>query len=238
MGHDRPDLAPSLVEGSDHQLASAADSSTSFPSIAKRRRLSKVKALPEIRRSLSTPHMRSLALGESGALSPTSDKRRNKLGYHRTSVACGEQHPENAQAGWSADICDQGHCRRRKIRCLLAPDDPQGRCSNCIRLKKECNFYPVEQVMSPDPRAPGSIKMDVANGAPSTSSSSSPQTAATPRKEHMDEFGAYQTGPAHTGPGYGDGDARYAMAPSNEGWSCAVILTFSRSFLIHDSVTT
>ena len=33
------------------------------------------------------------------------------------------------------------HCRRRKIRCV--PDN-QGRCSNCIRLKKECNFYPVE----------------------------------------------------------------------------------------------
>lgn len=40
---------------------------------------------------------------------------------------------------------ETGHCRRRKIRCLLAPDDPHGRCSNCIRLKKECNFYPVDQ---------------------------------------------------------------------------------------------
>ncbi|KAK6361083.1 hypothetical protein TWF730_004833 [Orbilia blumenaviensis] len=52
------------------------------------------------------------------------DKKRNKLGYHRTSVAC-------------------GHCRRRKIRCILAKDE-SGRCSNCIRLKKECSFYPVE----------------------------------------------------------------------------------------------
>ncbi|KAI1959109.1 hypothetical protein LOZ58_004817 [Ophidiomyces ophidiicola] len=55
-----------------------------------------------------------------------ADKKRNKLGYHRTSVAC-------------------VHCRRRKIRCLLAPEDPQGRCENCIRLKKECHFYPVDQ---------------------------------------------------------------------------------------------
>jgi hypothetical protein len=37
-----------------------------------------------------------------------------------------------------------GHCRRRKIRCLLQKDDAQGRCSNCIRLKKECTFYPVD----------------------------------------------------------------------------------------------
>jgi len=35
--------------------------------------------------------MRHLALGASGELSPTSSKPRNKLGYHRTSVACGKQ---------------------------------------------------------------------------------------------------------------------------------------------------
>jgi hypothetical protein len=38
-----------------------------------------------------------------------------------------------------------GHCRRRKIRCLLAADGPAGRCSNCIRLKKECIFYQVKR---------------------------------------------------------------------------------------------
>ena len=35
-----------------------------------------------------------------------------------------------------------GHCRRRKIRCHVDPTDTQGRCSNCIRLKKKCNFIP------------------------------------------------------------------------------------------------
>ncbi|EZF47262.1 hypothetical protein H103_08839 [Trichophyton rubrum CBS 288.86] len=44
------------------------------------------------------------------------------------------------------------HCRRRKIRCLLAPDDTQGRCENCIRLKKECHFYPVDQQPAVDKR--------------------------------------------------------------------------------------
>lgn len=37
------------------------------------------------------------------------------------------------------------HCRRRKIRCLVAADDTQGRCENCIRLRKECQFFPVDQ---------------------------------------------------------------------------------------------
>ena len=37
------------------------------------------------------------------------------------------------------------HCRRRKIRCLAAADDAQGRCENCIRLRKECQYFPVDQ---------------------------------------------------------------------------------------------
>lgn len=55
----------------------------------KKRRSSKSKIPGELRRSTSTPHMRNLALATSGDLSPTSNKARNKLGYHRTSVACG-----------------------------------------------------------------------------------------------------------------------------------------------------
>ncbi|CAI7668331.1 unnamed protein product [Penicillium manginii] len=70
------------------------------------------------------------AVVETMATTPNSamdnDKKRNKLGYHRTSVAC-------------------VHCRRRKIRCLVATDDTQGRCENCIRLRKECQFFPVDQ---------------------------------------------------------------------------------------------
>ncbi|KAF3942214.1 hypothetical protein ABW19_dt0202164 [Dactylella cylindrospora] len=77
--------------------------------------------------AVSAPPMPSASTTDD--LSPVAlayqlDKKRNKLGYHRTSVAC-------------------GHCRRRKIRCILAKDE-SGRCSNCIRLKKECSFYPVE----------------------------------------------------------------------------------------------
>ncbi|KAF2873075.1 hypothetical protein BDV95DRAFT_490388 [Massariosphaeria phaeospora] len=130
----------------------------------KKRRSSKGKIPAEIRRSSSTPHMRNLALGASGELSPTADKRRNKLGYHRTSVAC-------------------GHCRRRKIRCLLA-DDPQGRCANCIRLKKECNFYPVEQNPEPQRSQTGPVK----DGVPASSGTSSPRHPTSISGEKIEEF--------------------------------------------------
>lgn len=64
-----------------------------------------------------------------------------------------------------------GHCRRRKIRCLLAPDDAQNRCANCIRLKKDCNFFPVDQQPQFDRRPRASSKADTRG---STSSESSP----------------------------------------------------------------
>jgi len=68
-----------------------------------------------------------------------------------------------------------GHCRRRKIRCLLQKDDNQGRCINCIRLKKECNFYPVETT---DRRPRSLSKPDIStNEASSSTSSPSPGIA-------------------------------------------------------------
>ncbi|KAF2404587.1 hypothetical protein EJ06DRAFT_211078 [Trichodelitschia bisporula] len=140
-------------------------------STIKKRRPSKVQITSEVRRSASTPQIRGLAEKDSGMGSPTAaDKRRNKLGYHRTSVAC-------------------GHCRRRKIRCLLPnPEDMHGRCLNCIRLKKECNFHPVnsEQPMSTDGRGPGSRK-DTGSVAPSSSTQSSPR-ASIPSHQSTEEL--------------------------------------------------
>ncbi|OAP57034.1 hypothetical protein AYL99_09147 [Fonsecaea erecta] len=79
----------------------------------------------------SSPNVRDMA-AEGPPPSP-ADKKRNKLGYHRTAVAC-------------------VHCRRRKIRCISDYNDPVGRCSNCIRLKKECIFLPI------DPQNPPTTK--------------------------------------------------------------------------------
>lgn len=55
----------------------------------KKRKASKGKLPSDLKRSQSTPHIRGLAMSDTSAISPTIDKRRNKLGYHRTSVACG-----------------------------------------------------------------------------------------------------------------------------------------------------
>ena len=79
---DRLDSIQSAFTGQEPTTQSIHHSS-------KKRRSSKSKVPSDLRRSSSTPHMRHLALGNAGDLSPTSNKPRNKLGYHRTSVACG-----------------------------------------------------------------------------------------------------------------------------------------------------
>ncbi|KAF1941951.1 hypothetical protein EJ02DRAFT_185427 [Clathrospora elynae] len=152
---------------------------------SKKRRPSKSKVPPELRKSSSTPHMRHLALVTSGELSPTSNKPRNKLGYHRTSVAC-------------------GHCRRRKIRCLLAPDDSSGRCANCIRLKKDCNFYPVEHNPDmPQSQAVSSSSSSVVQ--PRTPTTTSPHHPPPTSDETLGEFRTPFSGHTSTGQpsGYG-----------------------------------
>ncbi|KAK4153426.1 Halotolerance protein 9 [Chaetomidium leptoderma] len=115
----------------------------------------------ELRRSISTPGVgpqqpstpqQSTAPGND----PAGDRRRNKLGYHRTSVAC-------------------GHCRRRKIRCVPSQNDVQGRCINCIRLKKECSFFPVDQQPPVDTRQKSGSRSSVGPKVASASSSPSMQ---------------------------------------------------------------
>lgn len=53
----------------------------------KKRKASKSRP-SDLRRTASTPHLGKIAPGDGGMLSPTSDKKRNKLGYHRSSIAC------------------------------------------------------------------------------------------------------------------------------------------------------
>ncbi|KAL2022793.1 hypothetical protein VTK56DRAFT_4609 [Thermocarpiscus australiensis] len=102
---------------------------------------------------LTAPQQSPVASGQD----PAGEKRRNKLGYHRTSVAC-------------------GHCRRRKIRCVPAQNDVQGRCINCIRLKKECSFYPVDQQPPLDTRQKSTSRSSVGPKIASASSSPAMQT--------------------------------------------------------------
>lgn len=125
------------------------------------RRKSSVKGeMPGIvKRAVSSPDVRDLANLDTSAMT-NAEKKRNKLGYHRTAVAC-------------------VHCRRRKIRCILAMDDPTTRCQNCIRLKKDCQFYPVDQQTAPGKRTRSSSKADESmNESPTPETS--PATVGTP----------------------------------------------------------
>ena len=58
---------------------------TSAAILSQRRRR---KNSHSLKRSASTPNVRSLSNSDSGMT--LAEKRRNKLGYHRTSVACGK----------------------------------------------------------------------------------------------------------------------------------------------------
>jgi hypothetical protein len=138
---------------------------------------------------------------------PTADKKRNKLGYHRTSVACGEwmshpillpvkhtrsffySHPP-IKCSYSGAIV---HCRRRKIRCLVAADDPQGRCENCIRLRKECQFFPVDQQPPVEKKSRPNSRLESASTDPSTTSSSPPTMGGG--ADHSESYFPYQPMP-------------------------------------------
>ncbi|KAI9746870.1 MAG: hypothetical protein M1815_004928 [Lichina confinis] len=142
----------------------------------RRRRSSKLSMATGPRRGMSTPNLRDIAGSDHGHMSygpgGAGSKSRNKLGYHRTSVAC-------------------GHCRRRKIRCLLAPDDTQGRCANCIRLKKECNFFPVDQQPTHQRPPQSQLKQERAVSGESSSSSSSPPNQQGLARDPMQPFHPY-----------------------------------------------
>ncbi|KAL3493530.1 C6 finger domain protein [Aspergillus germanicus] len=121
--------------------------------------------------------MTSVTISQIAVMDPSAaDKKRNKLGYHRTSVAC-------------------VHCRRRKIRCLVATDDPQGRCENCIRLRKECQFFPVDQQPPIEKKSRPSSRIETISADPSTASSSPPTITG----EQPEAFYPYQSIPLSTG---------------------------------------
>lgn len=70
------------------------------------------------------------------------DKKKSKLGYQRSTIACGMLAPHSH----SLTTADQEpvHCRRRKIRCVIPDNDRSGKCAHCIRMKKACSFVPVD----------------------------------------------------------------------------------------------
>jgi hypothetical protein len=78
---------PSKIQAAEVQPEDVvANPPTSIVTSSRRRSSTKV---PGLKRAFSSPNVRSFASGvESVPLSP-GDKKRNKLGYHRSAVACG-----------------------------------------------------------------------------------------------------------------------------------------------------
>ncbi|KAG4033292.1 hypothetical protein MFRU_005g03040 [Monilinia fructicola] len=156
-----PGIDQNMMPGYNHHMEPHSPLNGQGPSPSNRdleaSSFSKSSKDAKAKRSMSTPNIRTSGNTDAAALALVNEKRRNKLGYHRTSVAC-------------------GHCRRRKIRCIPAPADPQNRCSNCIRLKKECNFYPVDQQPQPEPKRRGSKAQSGTGGASESSSPSIPSS--------------------------------------------------------------
>lgn len=131
-----------------------------------------------------------------------------------------------------ANIMISVHCRRRKIRCLLAPDDPQSRCSNCIRLKKECNFFPVDQQPPLDRRPRTGSKAEGRSGDTSASSSSSPSMTTGHPMDHVDQFNQYPMLPISAHP-YGApstalGVVLYPHQEAQVSSDCRIPSTFSQ----------
>jgi hypothetical protein len=85
-----PSMLPSLqrLPGDNLQSVSPSVSKLPPPAIRNRAAPGAGKSSTKIKRSMSTPNVRGQASADAAALS--AEKRRNKLGYHRTSVACGE----------------------------------------------------------------------------------------------------------------------------------------------------
>ncbi|KAF6818605.1 fungal zn binuclear cluster domain containing protein [Colletotrichum sojae] len=141
----------------------------------KERKESYAQASLTLKRSLSKPNarLRQANLSDPNQAALAGEKKRNKLGYHRTSVAC-------------------GHCRRRKIRCIPSPADIQGRCINCIRLKKECSFFPVDQPPPPQATEGRPKPPSRASTGPNIPSASSSPAMASGQSPEMSQYQQYQ----------------------------------------------
>lgn len=81
------------------------------------------------------------------------------------------------------------HCRRRKIRCEVAPDDPQGRCLDCIKLKKECQYFPVDQQPPMEKKSRQGSKAERSSSILSSPATPTPVPAMT----RSDKTGKYST---------------------------------------------
>lgn len=88
----------------------------------------------------------------------------------------------------------------------MAEGDSEDRCQNCIRLKKECVFYPVDQQQMLDNRSQSGAKSG-AGSVPSSAVSPSPPELASGRPfERSRQYGSFPSLPSlpsNAPPGFG-----------------------------------
>ncbi|KAK0934667.1 hypothetical protein LTR48_004084 [Friedmanniomyces endolithicus] len=158
-------------------VASSTTSDATFQShtalVVRKRKSPKIKSGKQLSRSFSTPQLRDDAMSDSD-----SDKKRNKLGYQRISIAC-------------------AHCRRRKIRCIISDGDSHQRCQNCIRLKKDCAFYAVDQQAAMEGRPETSATLLAGSGPSSIVSLSPPNMGMDRPLASAHDFPAFSAVPSN-----------------------------------------
>lgn len=88
------------------------------------------------------------------------------------------------------------HCRRRKIRCMLAEGDLQQNCQNCIHVNKKCDFSPVEQQRAAERKFDCPSKPEMSSAAFSVESSPPRRSAETAFAQPR-EFGAFPSLPSN-----------------------------------------
>lgn len=98
-----------------------------------------------------------------------------------------------------------------------------GRCNNCIRLKKECVFYPVDSAGGPESRAQTKGSKD------SSVISNSPSEMHPPgsKLEHDHETGRFPHLASNAPPEYGSVDPATGLGISTGSKSRCIALTQS-----------
>ncbi|KAI0109951.1 hypothetical protein F4814DRAFT_450913 [Daldinia grandis] len=120
---------------------------------------------------------------DNGLLDLPSERRRNRLGYHRSTVAC-------------------VHCRKRKIRCKKPEvQDLLNRCESCINLKKDCVYAAVNPQAPPHTMTHRPRRMSI--GSSPTSPSTSPGMAMGHIVEGQSNPTYHQLTPMPSMPGIG-----------------------------------
>ncbi|GKT82933.1 fungal Zn binuclear cluster domain containing protein [Colletotrichum tofieldiae] len=170
MNMSHPGYAPNY--GAPAPVPSPMDPRTQEQTL-KERKESFSQASLKLKRSMSTPNVRPQQANTSDPSQSglAGDKKRNKLGYHRTSVAC------------------------------ASPAIGESRCINCIRLKKECSFFPVDQPPLPQATEPRPKAPSRASSGPKVASASSSPAMAAGQSLDVSQRQQYRPGVMHTAPG-------------------------------------